>query len=243
MKCTRLLGAALIGAATLGACSARAEILLYGMETPSGGGSADGFAANGGGVAVSQDTIGTTEESHSLKVSVVGGATFVGALTDNVAAGLTPPLPIQKVYFDYTIAPDDAFTGAFAVVGVTVFGASQPGPDQQFGLQAQFAPLVHLDGVAPGTYHGEIDLTGATNPLDFTTDESYNDIFGSGADQLIPTGFEFFINKSNDAPVTAYFDNVTLGPAPEPASLALFAGGGLLLGLRRQKRRRSEVNR
>ena len=162
-----------------------------------------------------------------MKTSVVAGATFVGATT-NVAPGLTPPLPVQTVNFDYTLT--DAFTGGFAVVGVTIFGSNAG--IGQFGLQAQFAGLVHLDGHTPGTYHGSIDLTSATNPVDFTAGESYNQIFSTtpSATQLTPSGFQFFINKSNDAPLTAYFDNVTL--APEPTSLALLGVGGLTLGMR-----------
>src|SRR5690348_7023530 len=38
-----------------------------------------GFHANGGGTTVTQDTIGATDGTQSMKVSIVAGATFVGA--------------------------------------------------------------------------------------------------------------------------------------------------------------------
>jgi hypothetical protein len=213
-----------------------ADTLIYGFEPD-----AQGFAANGGGVTVAQDTFGATEGTHSLKYSVVGGATFVGALTGNVPAILNNPPGVDHVTFDMTIGPNDAFTGAFDVLGITIFGASQPGPSQQFGLQAQFAPLVHIEGLTPGTYTETIPLTGATNQVDFSTNQTFNQIFGSGANQQIPTGFEFFLNKSNDAASTVYIDNVRIGGAavPEPASCALLAIGavGAVLGFRRRRSR------
>jgi hypothetical protein len=200
-----------------------ADTLIYGFEPD-----AQGFGANGGGTTVAQDTIGATEGTHSLKYSVVAGATFVGALTSNVPAILNNPPGVDHVTFDMTIGPNDAFTGAFDVIGITIFGASQPGPGQQFGLQAQFAPLVHIEGLAPGTHTETIPLTGATNQVDFSTNQTFNQIFGSGANQQIPTGFEFFLNKSNDAASTVYIDNVRIGGAvPEPASCVLLGIGAI----------------
>jgi hypothetical protein len=232
MICCAAAVAALIGCGA----SARAGVLLYSFEAPPV--NPDGFGPNGGGATVTQDTIGATNGTHSLKYSVVTGATFVGALTGVVAPGLTPPISPQEIDFDYTIAQGDTFTGGFAVLGITVFGSNAPAG--QFGLQAQFAPLVHLEGVAPGTYHASIPLTGATNPLDFTTNQSYNQIFTSSAtpaaNQLNPSGFEFFLNKSNDAAATVYLDNVMVGPVPEPTSMAVIgAGATVLLGLRRRR--------
>jgi hypothetical protein len=227
-----LCGAAFAAIVACGGTLAHGATLLYSFESAP---PPDGFGPNGGGVTVTQDTIGATDGTHSLKIAVVQGASFVGALTGNVAAGLTPPISPEEVDFDYTLT--SAFGGAFAVLGITMFGSNAP--LGQFGLQAQFAPLVHLEGQAPGTYHGSIALTGATNPLDFTANESYNQIFTSGtpaANQLNPSGFEFFLNKSTDAPATVYIDNVTLGPVPEPTSLAVIGAGTTLLGLRRRRR-------
>lgn len=207
------------------ASAVHAQTLAYSFEAPPV--NPDGFGPNGGGITVSQDTIGATQGLSSLKASVVGGATFVGALTGIVHPTINDPPGLAKILFDMTI--EQPFTGGFAVVGVTIFGASQPGPGQQFGLQAQFADFEHIGGKAPGTYTVQIDLNSATHPLTFAGGQSFNDIFGtvgSGANDLIPTGFQLFINKSADAPVTVYFDNIRTC-VPEPASLALVGLGAL----------------
>jgi hypothetical protein len=52
-----------------------------------------------------------------------------------------------------------------------------------------------------------IDLSSATHPMTFATNQSFNQIFGtvgSGPNDMIPTGFQFFFNKSGDAPLTVY---------------------------------------
>ncbi|HEX3601999.1 MAG TPA: PEP-CTERM sorting domain-containing protein, partial [Lacipirellulaceae bacterium] len=200
-----------------------------------------GFGPNGGGVTVTQDTIGATDGLSSMKVSVVGGATFVGALTGVVNPLIGNPPGVSALTFDMTVAPGDTFAGAFDLIGVTIFGASQPGPGQQFGLQAQFADFEHIDGKAPGTYSVQIDLTSATHPLTFATGQSFNQIFGtvgSGPNDLIPTGVQFFINKSSDAPTIVYIDNVrVIGSVPEPASLGLLSMGAVVFGFVSRRRR------
>jgi hypothetical protein len=197
----------------------------------------DGFGPNGGGVTVTQDTIGATDGLNSMKVAVVNGATFVGALTPVVAPVINDPPGVKAILFDMTIPQGGQFTGAFALVGVTIFGASQPGPGQQFGLQAQFADFEHIDGKAPGTYNNvRIDLNSATHPTTFATGQSFNQIFGtvgSGPDDIIPTGFQLFFNKSNDAPLTVYIDNVRT-VVPEPAAALMLGFGMLVAGLIRR---------
>ncbi len=206
----------------------RAQTLAYSFESPSV--NPDGFGPNGGGVTITQDTIGATDGTHSMKVSVVSGATFVGALTGNLNPAIGNPPGVDHILFDLTIAPGAEFTGAFAVMIVTIFGNSQPDypGGQQFGLQAQFADLEHLEGKTAGTYNDiQIDLTSATNPLTFQSNQTFDQIFGSGPNQLIPTGFEFIFNKSNDRGLTAYIDNVRIDPSPvpvpEPSTWALLA--------------------
>ncbi|HEY4234693.1 MAG TPA: PEP-CTERM sorting domain-containing protein [Lacipirellulaceae bacterium] len=198
---------------SLTANTVRADTQVYSFETGTST-APDGFGPNGGGT-VSQDTIGATSGAHSLKYTVPAGATFTGALTSTIDTNvINNPPGIDHVLFDLTIAPGDQFTGSFARIGISVFGAV----GQSFGLQAQFRGVPagqeepHIDGLAPGTYKDmRINLTGATNPFDFETDQTFNQIFGSGENQLIPTGFQFQINKSNDAPVTIYIDNVRVG--------------------------------
>lgn len=230
---TTLLGVIAVAMIACTSSSAHAT-LAYSFE---GGSPPDGFGPNGGGVTVTQDTIGATDGINSLKASVVNGATFVGALTGNIPAPIGDPPGIQSIFFDLTIPQGGEFTGGFAVVGVTIFGASQPGPGQQFGLQAQFADFEHIGGKAAGTYTVQIDLSSATHPTTFATGQSFNQIFGpnpGAPNDIIPTGFQFFINKSNDAPVTIYIDNVrTL--VPEPATAAMLSLGAIGLGLVRRR--------
>lgn len=189
--------------------------LAYDFETD-----AEGFASNGGLFPVAQDTIGATSGTGSLRVEVPAGAFFVGALTPLVAPSIADPPGVESVIFDLTII--DEYQGAFADIGVTIFGASQPGPGQQFGLQAQFADIAPL-GVAPGTYEIKLDLDSATNPITFDQEQSFNEIiggFGTGPFDLIPTGFQLYVSKSTDAPITFYIDNIRTN-IPEPASAVL----------------------
>jgi hypothetical protein len=215
----------------VGARSASAQ-LLYGMETGTPT-NPDGFGPNGGGITVAQSVIGVTQGSFSMQASVVTGATFVGALTTNVAPTLAnPPLATQSILVDYTLlAP---YTGSFALMGVTMFGFNAP--LGQFGLQAQFADFEHLDGKAAGTYTAQLDLTSATNPLDFSTNQSYNQIFTAGSpgpNQLNPAGFQLFFNKDNSAPLLVYIDNIRITPEPGSLACACAALGGLTLKRRR----------
>jgi hypothetical protein len=233
MRLSRFIAAAVAACFALGAGSVRAQT-LYSFEAPPT--NPDGFGPNGGGVTVTQDTIGATHLVNSMKVSVVPGATFVGALTPTVNPLINDPPGITGVLVDVTLT--EPFAGNFASLGVTIFGASQPGPGQQFGLQAQFADFEPLEGKAAGTYTFQIDFNSATHPLTFATGQSFNDIFGtvgSGPNDLIPTGFQFFLNKSGTAPITFYVDNVRL--VPEPGTLAIAGAlAGLLLARRRPAR-------
>jgi hypothetical protein len=167
----------------------------------------------------------------------------VGALTPVVHPAIGDPPGVNYVLFDMTIDPAGAFPGSFAVVGVTIFGASQPDypGGQQFGLQAQFADFEHIGGKGAGTTHTvRIDLNSATHPLTFAGGQSFNEIFGtvgSGPNDVIPTGFQIFLNKSNDSPVTVYIDNIRVA-VPEPATFGLFGLGAVVIGAIVRRRRR-----
>jgi hypothetical protein len=54
------------------------------------------------------------------------------------------------------------------------------------------------------------------------------------------SGFEFFINKSNDAPTTMYFDNVRVvtTTVPEPATCTLIGLGMFALTMIGRRRNR-----
>jgi hypothetical protein len=222
----QLLGVALTVIAILVCVSSAHAQLAYSFEAPPV--NPDGFGPNGGGITVTQSAIGVTDGASSLKAAVVGGATFVGALTGVVHPLIGDPPGVHHILFDMTVNQGEAFAGNFALVGVTIFGASQPDypGGQQFGLQAQFADFEHIGGKAPGLYKDvQIDLTSATHPLTFAAGQSFNQIFGtvgSGPNDLIPTGVQLFFNKSNDAPLSVYIDNVRVfSQVPEPATFAL----------------------
>ena len=221
--------------------SAQAQ-LAYSFETGTPA-NPDGFTPNGGGIVLNQDVVGATNGVNSLHATVVNGATFVGALTTVIpntpgGAVLNNPPGVNFITFDMTTSPVSSFAGSFAVVGITFFGATQPGPGQQFGLQAQFADFEHIGTKPAGsTTSVQIDLSSATNPITFQTGQSFNQIFGSGPNQLIPTGFQLFLNKSNDAPLSVYFDNIRVGIIPEPASCILVALGLGFVGFIRRRSR------
>lgn len=204
-----------------------ADSLAYSFESASN----DGFTSNGGGVTVTQDTIGATNGTHSLKISIVGGATFVGAQTsvlDTTSIGNTAiignPPGLDHVTFDLTLpaqfpADDPAHPGTplpgFGVIGFTVFGQSQDGltlADAQFQDNE-----IHLDGLGAGTHTLRMDLTSSL-PNAVNDGGSFNDVFGTGTRpdneaKIVPEGLQFYINKTGGAsyPLTLYIDNVRFG--------------------------------
>jgi hypothetical protein len=203
----------------IAAChSSRAQTLVYSFEDD-----LEGFANNGGGTQVSQDTIGATEGMGSMKVTVSSGATFVGALTNMLHPAIENPgslgTGIDHVLFDLTITeefappPPDA---RFAVVGVTIFAQTEDG--SVTGIPVQFRHEFHIDRRPAGTYPVRIDLLDA-HPYgpDFLVDNaSFNEVFGD-VDNLLPTGFQLFFNKTGslmDHPLTVYIDNIRVGFTP-----------------------------
>src|SRR3954467_10745562 len=87
--------AALFGI-TGGGGAARADTLAYSFETlynSSGtidiaGTRPDDFHNNGGGTTITQDTIGATDATHSMKYDMIQPATFTGAQTELLPAAL-----------------------------------------------------------------------------------------------------------------------------------------------------------
>jgi hypothetical protein len=196
------------------AAAVEAQTLVYSFESGN-----DGFGPNGGGT-YTQDTIGATEGTGSLRVNVPMGATFVGGITGNLPAAIGDPPGVDFVLFDLTIGPNDVFPGTFANMGVTIWGCDQSGG---CGNQAQFMDEEAIAGKAAGTYSDiRIDLSSAHGG-----GGSFNNIFGTSGSgsPLIPTHFQFFFNKSGDAPLNVFIDNVRVGIIPEPATCALVALG------------------
>src|SRR5947207_5230066 len=83
----------------------------------------DGYRPNGGGTVIAQDTIGTTDGTHSMKFSQVTLATFTAALTEVVPIPPAIDDPVTTaVSLDLTVPDTGAFSGNFARLGITEFG-------------------------------------------------------------------------------------------------------------------------
>jgi hypothetical protein len=140
------------------------------------------------------------------------------------------------VLFDLTIPATYADT--FANMGVTVFGHDlNPGGGTSFGNQVQFADEYAMAGLAPGTYLNQrIDLDFALGPYAPSVGKSFNEIFGTGDDDLsVASAFQFFINKNVLTPITVYIDNVRF-VVPEPATGVMVGLGAVaMVGLVRRR--------
>jgi hypothetical protein len=226
MKCSILCGAAL-AALAFGTGSANAAGLLYSFETGDSPNSVDGFAQNGGAIAVSQSAIGVTAGSNSMRNSVGSANGFSGVLTGSVPGSLTPDT--TDITLDLTINPGEEYAGPYADIGVTIFGEV----GGTYGYQYQVNPTSERNIDLPdGTYHLDIPLVGQS-PVDFSANDSLATVEGQG---FVPTGFEFFYDRpANDGVLVTYIDNVQAVTVPEPTSLIGCAlAGGLALKRRRR---------
>lgn len=189
------------------------ETLVYSFES-----GLQGFTNNGSGTTVSLDTIGATEGTQSMKVAITG-PTFVGAQTDQLHPAIGDPPGLDHVLFDLTFT-DPFPEGSFAVVGIMVFGVDQNG----FDVTLQTGPSLeneelewHIDGREPGTYTDiRMDMTQFLHPVTFDFPATFNDIVGtqgSGPNDMIPTGFQLYFNKSGGVAnsLTVYIDNIRVG--------------------------------
>jgi hypothetical protein len=192
-----------------------ADTLVYSFET-----GLEGFTNNGAGITVTQDTIGATHGTNSMKVALTG-PTFVGAQTapNTMHPAIGDPPGLDHVTFDLTFTQPFP-EGGFAVVGVMVFGVDQAGEP----VQLQTGPHLtdetlewHIDGKVPDTYRDiTIDMTRFTHPVTFEPDSTFNDIVGtqgSGPFDMIPTSFQLYFNKTGGLgfPLTVYIDNIRVG--------------------------------
>jgi PEP-CTERM motif len=194
-----------------------AQSLLYDME---GAPPPSGFGPNGfPPPTITQDTIGATGGStNSMKYFAPNDATFTGALTSVVPAALGDPPGVESILLDLTIADGDAYAGAFADIGVTIFGYK----GMVFGIPVQFGDTKPLGGRPAGLYSDlKFNLNNSVQPGP-TFGKSFDQIFGGGILDGV-TGFQLYLAKSGDAPATFYVDNIRAA-VPEPTT-------GLLLGL------------
>jgi hypothetical protein len=225
MKSTRerLTAAAATGLMFAGAARAAAPPLysfetLYnstGLPDPAGT-RPDDFHPNGGGTTITQDAIGATDQSHSLKFTMVPLATFTGAETELLPDHLSDDN--AAITMDVTIPSTGNFTGTFANLGVSEFGTNPTFGSNQVQCIAEAEASIPLQ---PGTYHIGVPLIARTNPITFDSNVSFHSIFGPDPNtQLTPADWEFFVNKSNDAALTIYVDNIrTIQMLPGDVSL------------------------
>ena len=219
--------------------AAQAQVPAYSFEVIAPGGGPpgpDGFF--GLGATVSQEpTIGVTHLENSLKYEVgVGG--FVGARTEIVPPTLNDPPGVQYVLFDLTLPA--AYTDTFANMGITIFGHDlNAGGGTSFGNQVQFADELVMAPLGAGTHLNQrIDLDVSLGPYAPSVGKSFNEIFGTGDDDLsVASAFQFFINKNVLTPITVYIDNVRF-VVPEPATCGLLAMGIVAVGLFARRRSR-----
>jgi hypothetical protein len=219
----RFIVRALFAVGLLAAVSPARAQLLYSFED-----GPQGFGPNGSPLPiVAQDTVGATDGAKSLKFALSQAETFSGALTQTVnqAALLDPNT--SAVSFNLTLVPGQDYTGTgFANVGVTLFGSNPPQGIFGVPIQTNGASERNID-LAPGTYTLTIPLVSASGPM--------RNAFGTGAGQLpVVSGFQFYVSKSGDSPVTLYIDNVRA--VPEPAAGAVLVGALCAMCLPRRRR-------
>ena len=181
----------------LAAASVRADNLLYSFETlwnsgtPAGpnnvppavppapdpnGTRPDDFHSNGGGT-ITQDTIGATDQTHSMLFAQAQGDTFTGAESENIVPHLNDPN--SMITMDVTIPSTGNFTGNFARLGISEFG-TQPGDPTVYQVQIQTTNEANI-ALAPGTYHIGIPLIAIYNPLTLDLAAPFSSIFGADA--------------------------------------------------------------
>lgn len=202
-----------------GAAGAASSTLLYDME---GAPPPSGFGPNGV-VTVTQDTIGATQGSNSMRVDT-DGSTFVGAITDVVPAALGNPPGVKSILLDLTINAGEEFAGGFADMGVTVFGCK----GATCGLSAQFADYESIGALPAGTYKDlQFDLTTSIGPN--FPGKSFNQILADG-DLDAVTHFQLYFNQTFNEPMISYIDNIR-AVVPEPSTGLLFSIGAIAWGL------------
>jgi hypothetical protein len=176
-----------------------------------------GFTANGTGIQpLTQDTIGATEGTKSLKMTLAQSATYVGAITGELDPNIIGNPPgVFSMSFDLTIQtafPEEGFVDMFVVFFGLQQGTTEPAHEVSF--QFDVTNRVGIGDLAPGTYPITMQFNSAFHPLDFENFDPrpFNDIFGEEGSgnplDLVPVSFQLTINKSTQAPWVGYIDNI-----------------------------------
>jgi hypothetical protein len=190
-----------------------------------------GFGPNPAlGITVTQDTIGATEGTQSMKVSLLAGATFVGAITANLdpndasAPGGPPtfqvgnPPGFDHIIIDLTLEEPQPFPGTFVSLGIFMFGDSQDGQFEGQGAQFFDNEIRTIGDLPAGTHQIVFTLDSGIHPLTFES-ASFNEIFGppssdpNDANDLILTSFEIYVNKAGSHAWEGYIDNIRFADA------------------------------
>jgi hypothetical protein len=198
-------------------------VLAYSFEDDALPDPLQGFVANfatPNGIAVSQDTIGATDGTKSLKMSLIAAEFYAGALTSQLDPSIfSNPPGIISLSFDLyieTAFPTEGFVDIFPVF----FGIQEEFPNiaHEVSFQDTNTPVDSKSRIAVGdlatgvTHPITMVLEKAFHPIDFENFAArpYNEIFGDGSSDidLIPTSFQITVNKSATSPWVAYVDNV-----------------------------------
>lgn len=225
-----LLTSAAAAALSLGAASVghAASTLIYGFEAADTGGPVDGFARNGGPVTFTVTPVtgeGVTQGATAALLNVTP-AGFAGAITSTLPSALSTP--ITDITLDLTVPTGFTYTGGYGLIGVTIFVSNATTGDFGEQFQVQGASERDFTAITPGTTKSlDIPLVGVDPSTGATG--TYATLLSEG---YLPSGFQFFFDKN--APAQVIIDNVQGVSAPEPASLGLLGGAGLLLARRRR---------
>jgi autotransporter-associated beta strand protein len=208
-------------AVVLATSALKAQTQVYNFETLYDSGNVpdpagtfpDDFQKNGAGTTVSQSTIGLTDgDTNSMEIVQNSTAGFTGAITQLLPEAIDDVNTVA-ISADVTIPANENFTGTFVRMGIIQFGTD--GTANGGGQEAQTVANseVNLD-IPAGTYHLTIPLIAIFDPVSFNSNVPFSTIFNANNGELMPTSFEFYINKSLTSGYTTYIDNVTaIGPS------------------------------
>ncbi len=191
---------------------------MYSFESPD---DLDGFAVNGvlSTVTLNKDTNFVSEGVQSLKWELMEFASFEGAQTSSIDAGiLNDPPGVDFIRFDLIntnrFVPDAPVAGTdptFANISVNVYGefASNPGVTENIQF---FGSEVAVGNLDPGTHEIDVDVTGGGLLIGTATFKGFNDYI---ADGLTVSGFQIYLNKNvgftPEFAWTVYIDDIRAG--------------------------------
>jgi hypothetical protein len=213
MRKSFILSAVTTVLAFIASANGQTATQIYSFEASDTPNNLDGFGPNQGGTVFSS-TIGATSGTGSLGYSMLSSDTFTGILTQDLPVALNSA-ETEEINFDLTIPATGQYTGTFADIGIAEFGTNVSQGFSSypvFTAQGNLRPYQNID-LAPGTYNMSIPLITGVNPLTGEGPVPLSNCFGPDPDtQLTLTGFEFYISKNNDDPLTIYIDNVKAQP-------------------------------